>query len=361
MVFFIHRIGISQDMLLNFSFSFSIALLNSSNFEGLPIQGSKGEEAIVKQIVSYDDKVYFAANDNDSGNNQLSSNLDIFEEDAELDITPKKYPSIAIKLETKYAPGIQTSKVLVREMILWLLAKGYEKEEIFLFDRDREGLIAAGFINEKSNDEFMGVKVFNSSVAGYFHDDWFHDSPLPPATFDRARFLLKYPKDSRRRIEAERRSYLPFLFLKDVYWINMAVPMDDPYLGVDGASANISLGSISNYRRFSNKSSLAAATVTEILAIPEIWEKRLFSMLDFSTYQVANGQRFDAKYVENQSTIFLGKNPIALDYFCWKIINRKRGEKYGLKIRSIEDSLLFKYSEELGLGYRKNFKAKVIK
>ena len=84
-------------------------------------------------------------------------------------------------------------------------------------------------------------------------------------------------------------------------------------------------------------------------------------MLDFSTYQVANGQRFDAKYVENQSTIFLGKNPIALDYFCWKIINRKRGEKYGLKIRSIEDSLLFKYSEELGLGYRKNFKAKVIK
>ena len=90
----------------------------------------------------------------------------------------------------------------------------------------------------------------------------------------------------------------------------MAVPMDDPYLGVDGASANISLGSISNYRRFSNKSSLAAATVTEILAIPEIWEKRLFSILDFSNYQVANGQRFDAKYVESQSAIFR-KNPIA--------------------------------------------------
>lgn len=348
-------------MLLNFFFSFSIALSNSSNFGESPFPKSSEDEAVGKHIEGADDTVYFVANDNDSGKNQLSSNLDIFEEDAELAITPKKYPSIAIKLETKFAPGIQTSKNLVREMILWLLAKGYKKEEIFLFDRDREGLIAAGFIDEKSKDEFMGVKVFNSSVAGYFHDDWFHDSPLPPAAFDRARFLLKYPKDSRRRIEAERRSYLPLLFLKDVYWINLAVPMDDPFLGVDGAAANISLGSISNYRRFSNKSSLAAATVTEILAIPEIWEKRLFSILDFSTYQVANGQRFDAKYVESQSAIFLGKNPIALDYFCWKIINKKRGEKYGLKIRSIEDSLLFKYAEELGLGQKKNFKAKGIR
>ena len=152
-------------MLLNFFFSFSIALSNSSNFGETPFPKSSEDEAVGKHIESADETVYFVANDNDSGKNQFSSNLDIFEEDAELAITPKNIRQLQSNLR-RSLHRIQTSKNLVREMILWLLAKGYKKEEIFLFDRDREGLIAAGFIKEKTNDEFMGVKVFNSSVTG---------------------------------------------------------------------------------------------------------------------------------------------------------------------------------------------------
>ena len=57
--------------------------------------------------------------------------------------------------------------------------------------------------------------------------------------------------------------------------------MDDPFLGIDGASSNITLGSISNYGRFSRNKTLSAAAVTEILAIPEIWEKKLFQFWIF--------------------------------------------------------------------------------
>ena len=49
---------------------------------------------------------------------------------------------------------------------------------------------------------------------------------------------------------------------------------------------------------------MAPATVAEILAIPEIGRKRIFSILDFSNYQVANGQRFDSKYTEKDSLFF---------------------------------------------------------
>jgi hypothetical protein len=44
--------------------------------------------------------------------------------------------------------------------------------------------------------------------------------------------------------------------------------MDDVFLGVDGAAANISLGSVNNYGRFLQKKTMAPATVAEIMAIP---------------------------------------------------------------------------------------------
>ena len=121
------------------------------------------------------------------------------------------------------------------------------------------------------------------------------------------------------------------------------------FFGVDGAASNISLGAINNNARFLQKKTMAPATVAEILAIPEIWEKRIFSILDFSNYQIANGQRFDSKYTEKNTCFFLSKNPFALDYLAWKLISQKRVERK-LRKRVLNDSLLFRYAEELGLG-----------
>jgi hypothetical protein len=54
--------------------------------------------------------------------------------------------------------------------------------------------VAAGFLTEDPNDHFFeGVRVFDSSTKEYFQSDWFHESPLPPTSFDRAKFVLKFP------------------------------------------------------------------------------------------------------------------------------------------------------------------------
>ena len=79
-------------------------------------------------------------------------------------------------------------------------------------------------------------------------DGWF-DSPLPPTSFDRAKYILKFPlnlKDANWKNE----KLSSALLFKDAFWINLAVPMDDVFLGVDGLYANISLGSVNNYGRF---------------------------------------------------------------------------------------------------------------
>ena len=173
---------------------------------------------------------------------------------------------------------------------------------------------------------------------------------MPPSSVDRAKFILNFPNDQKLRLREERKSYLPAKILGDAFWINLAVPMDDPYLGIDGASANMTLGAMSNYGRFSNKTTLSAATVAEVMAIPEIWDKKLFSIIDFSSFQVANGQRYDSYYAGSQNAIFIGRNPFALDYLAWKIINKERTIRHGLSVRDINNALIFKYSEELGMG-----------
>ena len=251
----------------------------------------------------------------------LTKILTAFEFDHSIRISPEQYPKIAIKVETELAPGLHTAKAL--DSILKILeSRGYKKQDIQIFDRELDGLKSAGLISEDGMNSYDGYEILHSRNDKYFMVDWFHDSPLPPTSFDQAKFIFNIPLPQQRIVE-ERKSYLPAMLFEDAYWINLAIPMDDVFLGLDGAASNMSLGAISNHGRFTLKKTMAPATVAEVMAIPEIWDKHIFSILDFSNYQIANGQRFDSKYNEKEPRFYLSRNPFSLDYVAWGIINKK--------------------------------------
>jgi hypothetical protein len=131
--------------------------------------------------------------------------------------------------------------------------------------------------------------------------------------------------------------------------------MDSLNLGIDGAAANFSMGSIDNARRFLEKPTLAPAAVTEILAIPEIWQKRVFSIVDLSKFQFAAGERFDAEFLGREEVLLLGENPFSVDYVALQTLNKLR-VKRGFAHRKSQDVLMFRYAQELGLGDVKNAK-----
>ena len=305
-----------------------------------------------EQMVENSRIIVYQTNSGEKGElyfRSLTKILTAFEFDHSIRISPKQYPKIAIKVETALAPGLHTSKKLLDSVLKILESRGYKKQDIQIFDRELDGLKSAGLISEDSLNSYKGYEILHSRNDKYFMADWFHDSPLPPTSFDRAKFILKYPSAPQRRIIEERKSYLPAMLFEDAYWINLAIPMDDVFLGLDGAASNMSLGAISNHGRFTLKKTMAPATVAEVMAIPEIWDKRIFSILDFSNYQIANGQRFDSKYNEKEPRFYLSRNPFSLDYVAWGIINKKR-IKRGLSAREINNALLFRYANELGLG-----------
>ena len=266
-------------------------------------------------------------------------------------IIPSQFPRIALKIKSAYAPGLQVSRSLVDALLAVLRKRGYGDDQILLVDREREGLVSGGFlVAGQTNSRYQGHAVVCSVDQAYYNPVWFHDSPMPPTLHDRARLFLRYPFDREMRMKEERKSFLPrILFEKDTFWISLAVATDNLYLGIDGASANMTTGAISNFQRFLEKPTLAPAAVTEILAIPEIWQKRAYSIIDLSRFQFANGGKFDAEFLGREPTLLLSENPFSVDRVALESLNERR-KKLGFSERGGGSLLLFKYAQELGLG-----------
>ena len=76
--------------------------------------------------------------------------LATFESDHSIRINPEKYPQIAIKVETGLAPGLQTSKGLLDGILEFLKVRGFEKQNIIIFDKDKDGLKSRFFIWQRA-------------------------------------------------------------------------------------------------------------------------------------------------------------------------------------------------------------------
>lgn len=328
---------------------FTLFGINICRAEGFPVLPSNDNRIV--SIDNRSDDVYRAQRVNGNYLYFLKKLILEAEKKGGPYLSPSRFPEIAIKVKTKHAPGHQVRPELLDAMLVILTERGFRSDQIFIVDRDQESLIRAGFFSTGASNGFYDkYRVFSSSSNVYFDQDWFHDSPMPPTIHDRSRFFLEFPKNRIKRLEEERKSYLPsILFLKDMFWINLSVATDHINLGIDGASSNITTGAISNYQRFLEKPTLAPAAVTEILAIPEIWEKRTYSILDLSQYQFANGGQFDAEFLVSEPVLLLSENPISIDYTALNVFKKTR-KKNGFIDRQKSELLLFKYAKELGLG-----------
>lgn len=340
-------------MVLVFFLSFFLKIISVSLISDLTASVEKFDARTKRVMENHDNHVFVGQCGVDAVAyfKSLSFLVERLEKSSGVFIEPKNFPKIAIKLETVFAPGLQTSSYLVDGLLEFLRRRGFSKSKLILVDYGRGGLLRGGFLRQDEISKgYRGHRVVTFLDPEYTDINWFHDSPLPPAKHDRAAYYLSHPQNRDKRLVEERKSFLPrILFQDDIYWINLSVAMDDPHLGIDGACSNLTLGAINNFQRFLQSATLAPAAVAEILAIPEIWSKRLFSLIDLSKFQFAGGRAFDAEFVLQDKKMILGKNPFCVDFAAWTIIAKHR-EKHGFSHRLKRNALLFKYGEELGMG-----------
>ncbi|HKK17596.1 MAG TPA: DUF362 domain-containing protein, partial [Opitutales bacterium] len=169
-------------------------------------------------------------------------------------LVPGERGKVGLKVNTRSGAGLSTPPDLLRALIASLESRGFGRDRILIVDYSAHNLREAGILPSlsSSNKRFNGVRVMALNSEKYYDPDWFYDSPLPAAFQQEPGLILEgRRRDSLEEGSEERKSFLPGPLLFEVdFWINLAVGVDDPALGVDGALANATLWNVSNSRRF---------------------------------------------------------------------------------------------------------------
>lgn len=268
------------------------------------------------------------------------------------ELGPGTRSKVGLKVNTRGGRGLSTSPSLLRAVIASLELRGYRKDSILIVDYSGHKLRAADIMPPVSDSGqcFEGSPVLALDSGDYYDPDWFYDSPLPPALQQGPQLLAEGGRRGSlgEGIE-ERKSYLaePLLFEVD-FWINLAVGVDDPALGVDGVLASATLWNVSNSHRFLVNQATASAAVAEIAAIPELAERLVLHLVSLEAYQFIGGPFFNAIYTRSEPRLWLSSDPVALDRLLYDRMNAMRRLEGFPEIDPLPRQLLFAAS--LGLG-----------
>lgn len=287
---------------------------------------------------------------------EVEALLAAYESLLDVRLAPGERGKVGLKVNTRGGPGLSTPPALLRALIASMEQRGFGRNDIYIVDYSARNLRAAGIMPplSSSNKRFNGARVLALDSGKFYDHEWFYDSPLPASFQQEPGLMLEGSRrDSLEEGAEERKSFLPEPLLFEVdFWINLAVAVDDPALGVDGVLANATLWNVSNSRRFLVNQATASAAVAEIAAIPELAERLVLNFVSLQAYQYIGGPFFNAIYTRSEPRLWMSSDPVALDRLLYDRINTMRRLEGFPEIDPLPRQLPFAASLGLGLHER---------
>jgi hypothetical protein len=283
---------------------------------------------------------------------EVEALLSAYEATVGAGLRPGERGKVGLKVNARGGRGLSTSPQLLRGVIEAMVARGFDRSDILIVDYSAHALRQAGILPSLSADRtrFDGCPVLALDSGQYYDADWFYDSPLPPVLSQEPQFFSAW--SGRRALDEgakERKSFLPAPLLFEVdFWINLAVGVDDPALGIDGVLANATLWNVSNSQRFLVNQATASAAVAEIAAIPELRERLILHFVSLERYQFIGGPFFNSIYSRSEPRLWMSSDPVALDRLLYDRMNALRLLEGFPEIEPLPRQLPFAAS--LGLG-----------
>lgn len=275
------------------------------------------KEELVKQMI-------------DEGIKNFTRKNDI--KDAWASIIPDLGKKIAIKVNCQIQ-GIYTKTKVVKPITDGLLLRGVSPDNIIVYDRTDKAFNYAGF---KRNFE-KGIKVGTvADFGGYskFFFDRLANILVGGYSNIFQNFLYRLSmKNSKNKFYCDYLINIPVLKALDVC-SGVTLSMKNHYGSIAGPSRHHE--DVMDYIPYLNN-------------LPPIKNKTRLIVLDaiFCEYKWVNGR--SQRYVSKINKILFSKDPVAIDYLGWKIIERERS-KYGLQALSKKPAYI-KNAAKLGLGY----------
>jgi uncharacterized protein (DUF362 family) len=206
--------------------------------------------------------------------------------------------TVGLKVNTLGGRGISSNLQLVEAICERLQEAGIRAGDIIVWDRDTDELERAGFhISTDGN----GVQCFGTDRVDYEQD------------------LAAYGSVGSRlsRILTQRSSVL----------INVPVLKDHDGAGVTIALKNM-YGVIHNPNKYHPNG--CNPYIADLNMLPEIRSRMRLHLCDATTAMYEGGPGYKPEHSWHYNGLIVSRDPVALDYTGWQIIERKRAEK-GLK------------------------------
>jgi uncharacterized protein (DUF362 family) len=202
---------------------------------------------------------------------------------------------VGLKVNTIAGRGLSTNSVVVEAICERLQQAGIQARDIIVWDRENSELERAGY---RLSSDVNHLRCLGSDAFGYEEQ---------PESFGTARSRLS--KILTRNCDV---------------LINVPILKDHSDAGITAALKNM-YGVIDNPYRLHGGG--CSSGIADLNMLPAIRTKMRLTICDATTAAFDGGPSFDPESTWQYNGLIMARDPVALDYTAWQIIERKRAEQ----------------------------------
>ena len=208
-----------------------------------------------------------------------------------------------------------TRPAVVEAIIRSLISTGFPQDQIIIWDRRKGVLVATGYDQIAKR---LGVSIAGSSDFGYRKEIFYEAALVWNLVFGDHEFGEECKGVGRK-------SFVSNLLSHKLTKIIPVHPMLNHYLGgVNGQVVGLATGGVDNSLRFTLDGNRYHQAIPEICAMPEIYDKLAFCVVDALICQYQGEERGFLQYSSIMSELRMSSDPVALDVLSLLEINRHR-------------------------------------
>ena len=275
----------------------------------------------------------------------LTSASDIGTAWTRLGITPKDI--VGIKITTGGGPGLSTHQAIIRAICDGLAAAGVPRYQVIVWDKFQDKMRPAGYALRAASDQqpaIASIVPANNYDPNVFYENGLRGSLIWGDYQFGASLSPGFDPD-----DVQTRSYYTkFLTQTCTKIINVPVLSFNEGYGIDGCLSSIALGSVDNNRRFIGAPTYGDPSIDEIFDQSFIRRKVVVNILDALVAQCAGGPAFNPQFCQAFGSIYVGRDPVAIDSLALPRLERMR---YNLNVPNIGNTSTYLTSAAvLGIG-----------
>jgi uncharacterized protein (DUF362 family) len=225
---------------------------------------------------------------------------------------------VGIKINTQAGPLHRTRREVVEAIAEGLQSAGVTASNILVWDRDGAKMRAAGYPAQRGGAGIGFVSVVPDT--GWDEMVFFQNNITGKLIWGD----LLFNRDAEH---LSNRSHLPRIVTRTITkLINAPALQDHDSCGIAGCLYNVTLGAADNTRRFENLLIHGDPVIAEIAAIPLLRDKIVLHVMDALLGGYAGGPTFKPQYSWKPGSLYMSRDPVAIDALCVELLEAKRRE-----------------------------------